>query len=103
MDQPDPPRLEAWPAAESPTSIDLKAEGITAIVWATGFGYNYDWIKLPVGDEKNYPVQQWGVTRWSGLYFMGLPWMYGTNPAQFYGVWEDAEYVTNHIAENALI
>ena len=68
-------------------------------MWATGFSYNYDWIKLPVGDDKNYPIQQRGVTRWPGLYFMGLQWMYGTNSAQFYGVREDAEYVARHIAD----
>ena len=98
-DRPDPPGLDAWPAAESPASIDLQAEGIRTIVWATGFGYNYDWIKLPVGDEKGYPIQQRGITRWPGLYFMGLQWMYGSNSAQFYGVREDAEFVARHIAE----
>lgn len=101
-DQPDPPGLEQWPAAEGPAQIDLKAEGITTIIWSTGFGYNYDWIKLPVGDDKNYPIQQRGVTQWPGLYFMGLQWMYGTNSAQFYGVREDAEYVAKHIAEHFL-
>jgi putative flavoprotein involved in K+ transport len=98
-DNPDPPGIEAWPAQESPASIDLAAEGITSIVWATGFGYNYDWIKLPVGDHRDFPIQQRGVTQWPGLYFMGLQWMYGTNSAQFYGVHEDAEYVARHIAE----
>ncbi len=98
-DNPDPPGLDAWPKHESPVSIDLAAQGITSIVWATGFGYNYDWIKLPVGDHRDFPIQQRGVTRWPGLYFMGLQWMYGTNSAQFYGVHEDAAYVARHIAE----
>ena len=97
-DRPDPPGLAQWPEAESPPAVDLMAEGITSIVWATGFGYNYDWIKLPVGDDKGYPVQRRGVTAWPGLYFMGLQWMYGTNSAQFYGVREDAEHVARHIA-----
>lgn len=97
-DQSDPPGLEAWPGEESPTSIDLHNEGITAVVWATGFGYNYDWIRLPVGDERGYPVQKRGVTAWPGLYFMGLQWMYGSKSAQFFGVREDAEYVARHVA-----
>lgn len=97
-DQLDPPGLEAWPGAESPATLDLQEEGITAVVWATGFGYNYDWIKLPVGDERGYPVQKRGVTAWPGLYFMGLQWMYGSKSAQFFGVREDAEYVAGHVA-----
>ncbi len=98
-DAPDPPGLEQWPKTESPPSLDLKAAGIVTIIWATGFGYNYDWIKLPVGDKNNYPVQQRGVTRWPGLYFMGLQWMYGSSSAIFYGVRKDAAYVAQHIAE----
>ena len=94
-DNPDPPGLDAWPAEESPVQLDLVAEGITSIIWATGFGYNYDWIKLPVGDHRGFPIQQRGVTQWPGLYFMGLQWMYGANSAQFYGVHEDAEYVAD--------
>ncbi len=98
-EQPDPPGLGQWPKAESPASFDLKAAGVATIIWATGFRYNYDWIKLPVGDEKGYPLQRRGVTRWPGLYFMGLQWMYGSGSAIFYGVRKDAEYVAQHIAE----
>lgn len=98
-EQSDPPGLEEWPGAEGPTTLDLQEEGITAVVWATGFGYSYDWIKLPVGDERGYPVQKRGVTAWPGLYFMGLQWMYGSKSAQFFGVREDAAYVAGHIAE----
>lgn len=98
-DQSDPPGLEAWPREESPATLNLHKEGITCVVWATGFGYNYDWIKLPVGNERGYPVQKRGVTAWPGLYFMGLQWMYGSKSAQFFGVREDAEYVAGRIAE----
>ena len=41
--------------------LDLNAEGITSIVWATGFRCNFDWIDLPVLDPRGYPHPgSWG-------------------------------------------
>lgn len=54
---------------------------------------------FPESTGREHIVLERGVTRWPGLYFMGLQWMYGTNSAQFYGVHEDALYVATRIAE----
>ena len=89
-----------WPEYDPPNEIDLSDAGIRTIIWATGFEYNYEWIKLPVTDDRNYPIQRRGVTKYMGLYFMGLQWMHGSKSAQFIGVGEDAEYVANHVASN---
>ena len=95
----EPPDIEGWPKEESPDSLNLVEAGITTIVWSTGFKYDFDWIKLPITDEHNYPIQRRGVTAYPGLYFMGLQWMYGSKSAQFIGVGEDAEYVAGHVAD----
>ena len=60
-------------------------ENNTSIIWATGFRYNFDWIDLNITDENNHPIQNRGVTNYSGLYFMGLQWMYSSKSAQFIG------------------
>ena len=39
----------------------------------------------------------YGVTNHSGLYFMGLQWMYSSKSAQFIGVSEDAKYIVEEI------
>ena len=96
----DPPDISDWPKGDAPSELDLAAAGITTIIWSTGFKYNFDWIKLPITGEHNYPIQQRGVTEYPGLYFMGIQWMYGSKSAQFIGVGEDAEYVAGHIADN---
>ena len=49
--------------------LDLKAEGIASIVWATGFRCNFDWIDLSVVDPRGYPLQYRGITPFTGLYF----------------------------------
>ena len=95
----EPEGIERWPGSEDPTSFNLIDSGIKSIIWATGFKYDFDWIKLPVTDEYNFPIQKRGVTEFPGLYFMGLQWMYGSKSAQFIGVGEDAEHVCRHIAD----
>jgi len=95
----DPPGISDWPKGEAPAELSLTEEGISSVIWATGFQYDFGWIDLPITGERNYPKQLRGVTDYPGLYFMGLQWMYGSKSAQFIGVGEDAEYVANHVTE----
>jgi putative flavoprotein involved in K+ transport len=67
---------EAWPArfaAEaSPATLDLAAEGIQTVVWATGFSRNYGWLHVPVLDASGEIIHAGGVTPSPGLYVIGL-------------------------------
>lgn len=100
----DPPgeldeRLARRPAPlPERTSLDLAAEGITTVIWATGYRYDFGWIACPVLDAQGAPVQRRGVTAVPGLYFLGLPRMHKVKSAFFWGVGEDAEYIAGHIA-----
>ena len=83
----------------SPKFISFDSSKISTIIWATGFRFNFDWIKLDVTEENGHPIQERGITNFKGLYFMGLQWMHSSKSAQFIGVSEDAEYVVNNIDE----
>lgn len=96
--EPDPPEIMSITVPDAPTELDLQSAGIRTIIWATGFRYDYSWIKIPVTGNRGYPVQRRGVTAWPGLYFTGLQWMYSAKSAQFIGVSEDAQYVAERIA-----
>ncbi|MBP1704250.1 MAG: dependent oxidoreductase [Chloroflexi bacterium] len=61
--------------AEIITELDLHKAGITSIIWAMGYRFDFSLVKLPVFDGDGYPVQQRGVTDYPGLYFVGLPWL----------------------------
>jgi putative flavoprotein involved in K+ transport len=80
-------------------SLDLDKENIRAIIWATGYIYDYGWIKLPVFDELGRPAQQRGVTRLPGLYFLGLHWMHTFKSGLLAGVGSDAEYLADHMSQ----
>jgi len=79
--------------------LDLKAAGITSIVWATGFRYDFDWLKLPIFDDTGEPIHLRGVTSFPGIYFLGLRWLYKRK--SFFlimaGPAEDAAYLAEHI------
>ncbi|AQS85304.1 MAG: NAD(P)/FAD-dependent oxidoreductase [Acetobacter aceti] len=79
--------------------LDLKKAGITTIIWATGFGVDYSWLKVEALDENGRPHHQRGVSSEPGIYFLGLPWQTRRGSSFIWGVWHDAKYVADHIAK----
>lgn len=79
-------------------SLDLPREGINTLIWATGYEFDFNLVKLPIFDEDGYPIQKRGVTRIPGLYFIGLPWLYKQKSGLLNGVGDDAQYIVSMIA-----
>ena len=90
-----------WGPTGVPTQIDLDEEGITSVVWATGFSRDYSWIEGLETDGHGYPIEQRGVTDLAGLYFVGLHGMHTIGSGLFYGVGTDAEYVVGHLTSRS--
>ena len=78
--------------------LDLAAAGITSIVWATGFAFDYDWLQVDAFDDGGRPRHQRGVSVEPGLYFLGLPWQSRRGSSFIWGVWHDAGYLADQIA-----
>jgi putative flavoprotein involved in K+ transport len=91
------PLWEPGPDAEDPAELDLEAEGITSVIWSTGFGRDHRWIELPVFDGRGYPTHERGVTSQPGLYFLGLPWQYTWGSGRLSGVAHDAQHLLGEI------
>ena len=90
--------VPVWaPGPGHPVKLDLAAHGITAVIWATGFGADHRWIEVPVFDGRGYPTHRRGVTSCPGLYFLGLPWQHTWGSGRLGGVAQDAEYLTGKI------
>jgi len=84
----------------SPVShLNLTDAGVSAIVWASGFRCDFDWIKLPIFDDGGEPVHRRGVTELPGIYFLGLRWLYKRKSAFLLraGPAEDAAYLAEQI------
>jgi putative flavoprotein involved in K+ transport len=65
----DVPRLRDGYEQEQIAQLDPNAAGISTIIWATGYTFDFSLVKLPVVDSDGYPIQKRGVTRFEGLYF----------------------------------
>jgi putative flavoprotein involved in K+ transport len=94
----DLPQHQDGYEVEEVRELDLNLAGITTIIWATGYTFDYTMVKLPVVDEDGYPIQKRGVTDYPGMYFLGLPWLHTQGSGLLSGVGEDAEYLASAIA-----
>lgn len=83
--------------------LDLKRAGISTVIWATGYSIDYNLVKLPVCDGDGFPIQNYGVTNYPGLYFVGMPWMPSESSGFLIGVGPAAERVAASIADVAAV
>jgi putative flavoprotein involved in K+ transport len=96
------PQLRDGYTQEVITDLDLKASGISTIIWATGYSFDFSIVKLPVVDSDGYPIQKRGVTDHDGLYFVGMPWLHSRRSGILFGVVDDAAYIAQHIAARSV-
>ena len=83
-------------------SLDLAAEGIGTVLWATGYRTDFSWIDAPeVFDAEGRPMHERGVSVALGLHFLGLPWLSCRGSSFIWGVWPDAEHLAERIAGRA--
>lgn len=80
-----------------PAELDLRAAGITSVLWATGYDYRYPWLRVPVHDGSGDIRQYRGITPAAGLYTIGLRFMYRRNSQFIDGVRHDARTVVQHL------
>ena len=103
LDLPEEPEARnVWPEPaclkDSVRSIDLAKEGITSIIWATGFRRDFSWLKIDAFDDKGAPIHQRGVSVEPDVYFLGLPWQSRRGSTFLWGVWHDAKHIADQIA-----
>jgi len=79
------------------TELDLSERGISTILWAIGFAFDYSWAHFPIFDADGYPIQTRGVTSVAGLFFLGLHWLHKRKSTILLGVGEDAAYLAEQI------
>ena len=91
--RPDPPCV-----VEPIRQLDVGAAGIAAVIWATGYGFDFSWIDIAVLGPRGEPVHSRGITDVPGLYFLGLPWLSNVNSSFLSGVGDDAARLADHIA-----
>jgi putative flavoprotein involved in K+ transport len=95
-----PPAEPLRPVAppRAPASLDLRAEGIRTVLWATGYRRSYPWLHVPVLDARGEIRHAGGITPSPGLYVLGLQFLRRRNSSFLDGVGADAAAVVDHLA-----
>jgi putative flavoprotein involved in K+ transport len=86
------------PPGSARLQLDLRSGEIRTVVWATGFRPDYDWLDVPVVDEKGRLRHEGGVADRPGLYALGLPVLRRRKSTFIHGIEDDAREVTDHLA-----
>ncbi|MEN7462766.1 flavin-containing monooxygenase [Pantoea dispersa] len=100
-----PAEPQAWELLPDPDcllnplmQLDVQAVGISTIIWATGFKFDFSWLQVDAFDEQGLPFHKRGISAERGIYFLGLPNLVNRASSFIYGVWHDAKYIADHIA-----
>ena len=81
-----------------PMLEDGRVVEVSNVIWCTGFGNDFDWIRLPVVGEDGYPAQRRGVVPSApGLYFVGLVFLHSFSSMLILGAGRDAGYIAKHL------
>lgn len=82
-------------------TLDLQTEGITTIIWSTGFVGNFDWLDVQGAlDHQGQPVQT-GCVSVPGVYFVGLDSTASLAAGTIHVVEEDSASVVDNIMGQA--
>jgi putative flavoprotein involved in K+ transport len=83
-------------------ALDLTAERISTIVWATGYRRHFPWLRIPdvIGGDGGVRHER-GRTPVPGLYVLGMRWQSRMISHQIGGVGVDAAFVADLITRGA--
>jgi putative flavoprotein involved in K+ transport len=71
---------------------------VSNVIWCTGYAPDYSWIDLPLRIHNGVPIHDRGIVgSCSGLYFVGLLFLYSLSSALLGGVGRDAKHIVDHI------
>lgn len=78
-------------------TLDLRAQGVGSVIWATGYTPDHGFVDLPVFDRKGRIRHHGGIVG-NGLYLMGLPYMRTARSSHISGARRDARALARHLA-----
>jgi putative flavoprotein involved in K+ transport len=91
-------RFTPTQAPEAPRlMLDLVANRIGTVLWATGFRPDYRWLRVPAFDRKGHLRHEGGVVDAPGLYALGLNFMRRRKSSFIHGAEDDVRELGAHL------
>ena len=82
-----------------PMLADDSVHDVATVVWCTGFRPDFSWVEAATVDERGWPLQERGMaTGAPGLYFLGIPFLFGFTSMLVLGADRDAAFVADAVA-----
>jgi putative flavoprotein involved in K+ transport len=78
--------------------IDLHAEGVSTVIWASGFRGEYSWLRMPILDERGRPLHRGVETPSAGLFVIGAPYLTVRTSGGLWGIEGDAARIATAIS-----
>lgn len=85
-------------AFHAPAELDLADRGVRAVVFSTGFGTDYSWLRVPIVGPDGSVAHREGRTAVDGVWFVGLLWMRVRRSAIIAGAMDDSAHVVAEVA-----
>jgi putative flavoprotein involved in K+ transport len=92
-------RLEPTHVGKPSLGVSLRSGEIRSVLWATGCRPDFSWLDVPVFDHRGRLLHDGGVTRWPGLYVLGLPMLRRRRSTYIDGASCDAADLAAHLTE----
>jgi putative flavoprotein involved in K+ transport len=85
-----------------PLLSDRSVHDVATVVWCTGFRPDFRWVEPATLDEQGWPLQQRGLAAGAtGLYFLGVPFLFSFTSMLVLGADRDAAFVADAVARQA--
>ena len=85
-----------------PLLADDSVHDVGTVVWCTGFRPDFSWVEPASLDEQGWPLQERGLAVGApGLYFLGLPFLFGFTSMLVLGADRDAGFVADAVVRRA--
>ena len=95
------PGVERFEPTRTPQAprllVDLAADRIGTVLWATGFRPDYRWLRVPVFDRKGQLRHDGGIVDAPGLYALGLNFMRRRKSSFIHGAEDDVRDIGAHL------
>ena len=97
-DEPHPDPL----SVRGPANVDLDADGISTVIWATGYAADYSFVRVPVLSDAGLPIHDRGAAPVAGIHFLGLRWQTKRKSALITAADEESGQLAERIASQSV-
>jgi putative flavoprotein involved in K+ transport len=85
-----------------PLLSDDSVHDVATVLWCTGFRPDFRWVEPAPLDDRGWPLQERGLAVGApGLYFLGIPFLFGFTSMLVLGADRDAAFVADAVARRA--